>query len=95
MLFFEYRAGEFSTHDSKLPGGTRSPLPDITGHTALAVQPDVVNAKYHVITNATYNDTIATPVPAKYIQHCMDLQLAVDPYKNMCFLKLPKTHIVS
>ena len=26
-------------------------LPDITGRTALAVRPDVVNAKYHVITN--------------------------------------------
>ena len=25
MLFFEYRAGEFSTRDSKLPGGTRFP----------------------------------------------------------------------
>ena len=32
-------------------------LPDITGRTALAVRPDVVNAKYHVITNATYNRT--------------------------------------
>ena len=30
-------------------------LPDITGRTAKAVRPDVVNAKYHVITNATYN----------------------------------------
>ena len=30
-------------------------LSDITGRTALAVRPDVVNAKYHVITNATYN----------------------------------------
>ena len=38
-------------------------LPDITGRTALAVQPDVVNAKYHVITNATYN---RDPVPAKF-----------------------------
>ena len=37
-------------------------LPDITGRTALAVRPDVVNAKYHVITNATYNHD---PVPAK------------------------------
>ena len=34
---------------------TSSLLPDITGRTALAVRPDVVNAKYHVITNATYN----------------------------------------
>ena len=33
------------------------PLPDITGRT------DVVNAKYHVITNATYN---RDPVPAKF-----------------------------
>ena len=41
--------------------GTR--LPDITGRTALAVRPDVVNAKYHVITNATYN---RDPVPAKF-----------------------------
>ena len=38
-------------------------LPDITGRTALAVRPDVVNAKYHVITNATYN---RDPVPAKF-----------------------------
>ena len=35
-------------------------LPDITGRAALAVRPDVVNAKYHVITNATYN---RDPVP--------------------------------
>ena len=38
-------------------------LPDITGRTALAVRPGVVNAKYHVITNATYN---RDPVPAKF-----------------------------
>ena len=38
-------------------------LPDITGRAALAVRPDVVNAKYHVITNATYN---RDPVPAKF-----------------------------
>ena len=39
-------------------------LPDITGRTALAVLvPDVVNAKYHVITNSTYN---GNPVPAKF-----------------------------
>ena len=38
-------------------------LPDIIGRTALAVRPDVVNAKYHVITNATYN---CDPVPAKF-----------------------------
>ena len=38
-------------------------LPDITGRTALAVRPDVVNAKYHVITNTTYN---RDPVPAKF-----------------------------
>ena len=37
-------------------------LPDITGRTALAVRPDVVKAKYHVITNATYN---RDPVPAE------------------------------
>ena len=30
-------------------------LPDITGRTASAVRPDVLNAKYHVITNATYS----------------------------------------
>ena len=41
----------------------RYSLPDITGRTALAVRPDVVNAKYHVITNATYN---RDPVPAKF-----------------------------
>ena len=38
-------------------------LPDITGRAALAVRPDTVNAKYHVITNATYN---RDPVPAKF-----------------------------
>ena len=38
-------------------------LPDITGRTAKAVRPDAVNAKYHVITNATYN---RDPVPAKF-----------------------------
>ena len=38
-------------------------LPDITGRKALAVRPDVVNAKYHVITNATYN---CDPIPAKF-----------------------------
>ena len=42
---------------------SRVGLPDITGRTALAVRPDVVNAKYHVITNATYN---RDPVPAKF-----------------------------
>ena len=34
-----------------------------------------------------------------YIQHCMDLQLAVDPYKKRVLFEsmdwLPKTHIVS
>ena len=39
------------------------PIGPITGRTALAVRPDVVNAKYHVITNATYN---RDPVPAKF-----------------------------
>ena len=38
-------------------------LPDITGRTALAVRPDAVNAKYHVITNATYN---RDPVAGKF-----------------------------
>ena len=38
-------------------------MPDITCRTALAVRPDVVNAKYHVKTNATYN---RDPVPAKF-----------------------------
>ena len=38
-------------------------LPDITGRTALALRPDAVNAKYHVITNATYN---RDPVAAKF-----------------------------
>ena len=47
----------------KLLRGSLQGLPDITGRTALAVQPDVVNAKYHVITNATYN---RDPVPAKF-----------------------------
>ena len=44
-------------------------LTDITGRTALAVRPDVVNAKYHVITNATYN---RDPVPAKF-KHVMNI----------------------
>ena len=44
-------------------------LPDITGRTALAVRPDVVNAKYHVITNATYN---RDPVLAKF-KHVMNI----------------------
>ena len=43
-------------------------LPDIhvTGRTALAVQPDVLNAKNHVITNATYSCHNRDPVPAKF-----------------------------
>ena len=48
-----------ANHSADVP----SILPDITGRTALAVRPDVVNAKYHVITNATYN---RDPVPAKF-----------------------------
>ena len=43
-------------------------LPDITGRTALAVQPDVLNAKYHVITNAIYSCQNHDPVPAKFKQ---------------------------
>ena len=35
-------------------------------HTALAVRPDVLNAKYHVITNATYNCHNRDPVQAKF-----------------------------
>ena len=55
-------------------------LPDITGRTALAVRPDVVNAKYHVITNATYN---RDPVPAKFkhvtnIDTCTLLHVCCD-----------------
>ena len=49
--------------DGGILSGARLELPDITGCTALAVRPDVVNAKYHVITNATYN---RDPVPAKF-----------------------------
>ena len=45
-------------------------LPDITGRTALAVRPDAVNAKYHVITNATYN---CDPAPAKF-KHVMNIE---------------------
>ena len=41
-------------------------LPDITGHTALAVWPDGLNAKYHVITNATNSCHNRDPVPAKF-----------------------------
>ena len=54
----------------------RIKLPDITGRTALAVRPDVLNAKYHVITNATYSCHNREPVPAKFkhvtnIETCM------------------------
>ena len=35
-------------------------------HTALAVRPDVLNAKYHVITKATYNCHNRDPVQAKF-----------------------------
>ena len=43
-------------------------LPDTTGRTALAkaVRPDVLNAKYHVIINATYSCHNRDPVPAKF-----------------------------
>ena len=41
-------------------------LPDITGRTALAVRPDGLNAKYHVITNATYSCHNRDPVQAKF-----------------------------
>ena len=41
-------------------------LPDITDRTALALQPDVLNAKYHVITNATYSCHNRDPVLAKF-----------------------------
>ena len=41
-------------------------LPDITGGTAEAVRPDVLNAKYHVITSATYSCQNRDPVPAKF-----------------------------
>ena len=53
-----------------------STLPDITGRAALAVQPDVLNAKYYVITNATYSCHNCDPVPGKFkhvtnIETCM------------------------
>ena len=41
-------------------------LADITGRTALAVRPDVLKSKYHVITNATYSCHNRDPVPAKF-----------------------------
>ena len=54
-------------HESLVPTVTQSHtglhFPDIADRTALAVRPDVVNAKYHVITNATYN---RDPLPAKF-----------------------------
>ena len=56
-----------------LSGGSGSPrpgLPNIAGRTALAVRPDVVNVKYHVITNATYN---RDPVPAK-VKHVTNIE---------------------
>ena len=51
-------------------------LPDITGRTALVVRPDVLKAKYHVITNVTYSCHNRDPVPAKFkhvtnIETCM------------------------
>ena len=48
-------------------------LPDITGRTALAVRPDV-----RIRQISCHNKC--------YTQHCMDLQLAVDPYKKTCAL---------
>ena len=45
--------------DPPVPPQEKNPA----GRTALAVRPDVVNAKYHVITNAAYN---RDPVPAKF-----------------------------
>ena len=48
-------------------------LPDITGRTALAVRPDVLNAKYHVITNATYSCHNRDPVPAK-LKHVTNIE---------------------
>ena len=53
-------------------------LPDITGHTALAVRPDVVNAKYHVITNATYSCHNRDPVPAKF-KHVTNIETCTLP----------------
>ena len=51
-------------------------LPDITGRAALAVRPDVLNAKYRVITNAKYSCHNRDPVPVKFkdvtnIETCM------------------------
>ena len=40
---------------------------------ALAVRPDVLNAKYHVITNATYSCHNRDPVPAKF-KHVMNTE---------------------
>ena len=40
-------------------------------YNAKAVRPDVVNAKYHVITNATYN---RDPVPAKF-KHVTNIEI--------------------
>ena len=51
----------------------RSTLPDMTGRTALAVRPDVSNAKYHVITNVTYSCHNRDPVLAKF-KHVMNIE---------------------
>ena len=48
-------------------------LPDITGRTALAVRPDVLNAKYHVKTNATYSCHNRDPVLAK-LKHVTNIE---------------------
>ena len=48
-------------------------LPDVTGRTALTVRPHVLNAKYHVITNATYSCHNRDPVPVKF-KHVMNIE---------------------
>ena len=53
---------------------THKVLPDITGRTALAVRADVVNAKYHVITNATYSCHNRNPVSAKF-KHVTNIEI--------------------
>ena len=62
-------------HDERASFHFTKFLPDITGRTALAVRPVVVNAKYHVITNATYN---RDPVPEKF-KHVTNIETCTLP----------------
>ena len=62
----QWRSWGFQLTTLRLQVLCSTPLPDITGRTALAVRPDVLNAKHHVITNATYSCLNHDSVPAKF-----------------------------